>query len=528
MSELNQGTLRALTFARDQVRSHPAIALSIAGFAASTLIVLAGGQVGTVKSVIPITDWMGMLSVQGRRRGDYGPGSLMLLGIAALIGIWIIALRLRHAATITERRVWWIAGAWAVPFVVGPPVISNDVWTYSAQGLMMRNGLDPYSVGPSSLGNIPIVAAVDPSWRSVPSPYGPLAATAQHLAIAISGGNPIGAVIVFRALAVACFIAIGVLAADLAGNRRIQALMLTVLNPLLLMHLVSGAHLEGLMCVLLLAALLAAHQRRWLLAIVLACAAGSVKAPAFVAVLAIIAVHHQHFRGWLAWRISARDAAVAAVSVVGFSAIVRNGWGWVHALSTPSLGHTSLAPASLVADMFDPVVRAASFDDLATGGRITTMLAAVCAVIYLTVTARRRALAQTIGYGLIAVGLLGPVLYPWYMLWGVVCLAPTARAERRDLVVLVSASACLFDPPGFTRFITDNLSLTALAIAFAWFGGRALVRSRAVAAPLATPEPSPPAEPEPSTTPAVEAGPAPLTALPVATLPASPQVSVGG
>jgi hypothetical protein len=420
--------------------------------------------------------------------------------------------------------VWWIAGAWTAPFVVGPPVISNDVWTYAAQGLLLRNGLDPYSVGPSALGDVSSVAAVDPSWRSVPSPYGPLATTAQHLAIAIGGGSPVGAAIVFRALAVACFIAVGVLAADLAGTRRIQALTLTILNPLLLMHLVSGAHLEGLMCALLLGALLAAHQGRWVLAIVVGCAAGSVKAPAFIAVLAIIAVHHQSLRGWLAWRITARDAALAVVSVVGFSAIVPNGWGWLQALNTPSLGHTPLAPASLLGDLYEPIVAAASFDDLATGGRIATMLAAVCIVIYLTVTASRRALAQTIGYGLIAVGLLGPVLYPWYMLWGVVALAPTARAERRDLVVLISACACVFDPPGFTRMISDNLSLGALAIAFAWFAARARARSRAAAGVLASAIATPgssgePAEPAPSARPAVEASPA---APPVV-----PTVSVG-
>jgi hypothetical protein len=174
--------------------------------------------------------------------------------------------------------------------------------------------------------------------------------------------------------------------------------------------------------------------------------------------------------------------------------------------------------------MYDPIVKAASFDDLSTGGRITTILAAVCIVIYLTVTARRRALAQTIGYGLIAVGLLGPVLYPWYMLWGVVCLAPTARAERRDLIVLISACACLFDPPGFTRTISDNLTLGALAIACAWYVARARARRRAVAPAQAVAAPGPIAEPAP----AVEAGDASPAATPVATTPETPRVSVGG
>lgn len=474
--------LRGLGFARDRVRARPAVALALAGFAAAALVVVAGGRVGTVKSVIPLTDWLGLLSVQGRRSGDYLPGSLMLCGIIALVTLWLVAIRMHHSGTCTERSVWWIAGAWAAPFVVGPPMLSNDVWTYAAQGLMVRSGLDPYSVGPSALGNVHAVAAVDPSWRSVPSPYGPLATTLQHLAVAISGGSPLGAAIVFRALGVASFIAIGVLAADLAGPRRVQALTLTILNPLLLLHVISGAHLDGVMCALLLGALVAAHQRRWLLAIVLACAAGSVKAPAFVAVLAIITVHNQGFRGRVAWRSAARDVGVAAVSVLALTVTVHNGWGWLQALNTPTLGHTALAPASLIADLYDPIVKAASFDDLAAGGRITTMLAAVCIVVYLTLTAHQRALASTIGYGLLAVGLLGPVVYPWYLLGGVVCLAPTARAARRDWIVLISGFACVLSPPGFTRTISDDLSLIALAIALAMIAPRVLARRRAGAA----------------------------------------------
>ena len=274
MNELIRIVVRALRFALQQVRTHPATALAAAGCAAATVTVVAGGRVGTVNTAIPLTDWMGLLSIQGRGHGQYLPGALMLAGIVALIVLWLVAIRLHHSGSrSTERHVWWIAGAWSVPFVLGPPMLSNDVWTYAAQGLMLRSGLDPYTVGPSALGNAHVVAAVDPVWRSVPSPYGPLATTVQHLAIAISGGSPLGAAIVFRALGVACFIAIGVLAADLAGPRRIQALTLTILNPLLLLHVISGAHLEGVMVALLLAALVAAHQQRWVLAVVLACAA---------------------------------------------------------------------------------------------------------------------------------------------------------------------------------------------------------------------------------------------------------------
>lgn len=479
MNDLARTALRALSAARGAVRARPATTLGVGGFLAASLTVLAGGRVGTVRSVIPLTDWLGLLARNGHRSGDYLPGSLTVAGIVVLLLLWLVAIRLHHSGTTTEGRVWGICAAWAAPFVVGPPLLSNDVFTYAAQGLLLRNGFDPYSVGPSALGSVRAVAAVDPSWRSVASPYGPLATTVQHLAIAISGGSPLGAVFVFRALGVLCLVAIGVLAADLAGPRRVQALTLTVLNPLVLLHVVSAAHLDGIMCALLLGAVVAANQRRWVLGLLLAAAAGSVKAPAFAAVPAIIAVHSLGLRRRLAWRTAARDAAVAGAGIVGLSLLVHNGWGWVHALNTPALGHTSLAPASLIGDLFSRLVTAASFDDLAAAGRITALAAAGCTVVYLTLTARQRALDRTVGYGMLAVGLLSPVVYPWYLLGGVVTLLPTARGARRDWLVLLSAVGCLLSPPGFTARISTNLSIAAVAVSLLVIAPRVIGRRRA-------------------------------------------------
>jgi hypothetical protein len=476
MDELTRTGLRGLHLVQRGVLARPAVSLAVAGFAAGTLVVAAGGRLGTSRTVIPLTSWLGLMSVRRRDDGDTVPGILMLCGIVALLLLWLVAVRLRHTGAWTERRLWCVAAAWVTPFAIGPPMLSNDVWRYAADGLLLRRGLDPYSVGPSALGNVHAVAAVDPSWRSVPSTYGPLATTVQHLAIAISGGNPLGAVLVFRALGVVCFVAIGVLAAELAGPRRVSALTLTVLNPLLLLHVVSGAHIDGLLSALLLGAVLAAQQRRWLLAVVLACAAGSIKGPAIVAVLAIIAVHHDGFRGRVDWRSAARDVAVAVVSVLGFAVVVHNGWGWLQSPNTAALGHTPLAPASLIADLYDPLVTAASFDDLAAGGRITAMLAAAAIIVYLTLTAHRRALIRTLGFELLAIGLLGPVLYPWSVLAGVVCLAPTARTVWRDWLVLISAVACVLSPPGFSTPVSVTLSLVALGIGLALVMARMLGR----------------------------------------------------
>lgn len=482
MNDLAQQALRAVDGARSrvagQVRAHPHAALAVAGFVAGSVTVVAGGRIGTVRTTIPLTNWLGLLSVNGVRPGFLLPGSLQLLGIMALVGLWALAVRINRPERCGERTVWWMAGAWALPFTVGPPLLSSDVYTYAAQGLMVRHGFDPYHVGPSVLGDVRAAAAVDPSWRSVPSPYGPLATTMQHLAIAISGGNPLGAVIVLRAVAVVSVVAIGVLAADLAGPRRVQALTMTVLNPLLLLQVISAAHLEGLMCALLLGSLVAANRGHWVLGIVLGCASAAVKAPALLVVAAIIAVRGLDRRGRPIWRAAGRDLAVAGAAFGALSLLVPDGFGWIKALNTPTLGQTPFAPASLVAGLFTPVVQGASFDDRAAGGRITAAVAAVCIVGYLLATAHRRSLNRTAGFALLAVGVLSPVVYPWYLLWGLLCLVPTARAARTDWLVLACGLACLATPNGFNSTITNTLTVVFLAVAALVIAPRIVRRHR--------------------------------------------------
>lgn len=488
MNDLAQHALDAATATRRrtmaQLAARPTLWLALGGFVTSAVVVVSGSRIATSKQVIPLTSWFGLLTERGGTETDYAAGTIMLVAILLLVGLWVVAVRINRPERCREGQVWTVAAAWSAPFVLGPPLLSNDVYTYVTQGLMQRAGFDVYTHGPSVLGNVPAVAAVNPAWRTVGSPYGPLASVVEHLTASVSGGDPLGALIVFRGLAVVSAVAIGILAADLAGDRRVQALTLTVLNPLLLLQIVSAAHFEGLMCALLLGALLAAEQRRWALAVVLGCMASAVKAPALVVVAALIVVHVAGMPRAMAVRAAARDVLLAIAASAALTLLTPNGLGWIPNLDTPALGHTPFAPASLIGDLYSPIVRSASFDDLATGGRLTALIAAGCICAYLVATAARRELNRTVGYSLIAIGLLGPVLYPWYLLWGIVCLAPTARGVRREwLVILSGLAACVFMPPGFPTPITVGLTVIGLAIAAAILGRRELDRRRGARVP---------------------------------------------
>lgn len=454
-----------------ELARRPVLGFALAGFAATSLIVIGGGRVGTVTVTIPLSTWFGLWTQGGYRPGQSPVPGLMLVGAVAGLGaLWISLVRNRILAT--ERQVWAVAAAWSAPLVLGPPLLSSDVYTYAAQGIMVDRGLDPYSVGPSALGNIPAVAAVDPTWRSVPSPYGPLATWLQHFALVLGGGSPLGAVVVLRMVAVAAVVAIGLLAADLAGPRRIAALLLTVLNPLVLLQVVSAAHLEGLLCALLLGAMVAARRGNPTIGVILGCAAGAIKAPALIVTLAIIARQKRRAN-------MVRLGAVGVGACIGLTMLVPHGWGWMSALTTPALGYTSGAPASLVADLMRAFIPWASFDDLASAGRVVALLAAGCIVAYLTATAQRRSVEITVGVGLLAVALLSPVIYPWYLLWGVLSLVPIARGRLREVIAVGCACAAMLATPGLPRLLADLIEATVAVIGIAFIAPDVLRRWRA-------------------------------------------------
>lgn len=462
MNDLAEKALHGLNVARREIVARPMTSFAVAGLLLAATVVAADARVAAAGSTRPLSTWFGL--TDAARGHDWVPGTIMLCAIVALALLWLGIVRFARRREQPESRMWWVAGAWALPFVLGPPVLGTSVQTYVAFGLLQRHGLSPYDFGPGRLGGSAVVAAIEPSARDTPSSAGPLGTLAQHLAVSISSGSALGALIVLRGLGVLCWVLIGRLAADLAGPGRSRALTLTALNPLVLLYVVSAARLEGLLLVFALSALNAAVQRRWLSAIVFGCIAGSVTGQGFLVLPAIAAVHLLGRRSVPAWRVLGRDLLVAAGTSVLAALVVNDGFGWLRTVSKQFSAHPPYSIASGVANLLEPIVRGASYDDLAAGARVTVLTAMVCVVGYVVSTARQRSLERTAGYTLLALGLLAPVLYPWYLLWGLVCLAPAATGVRRVLVLALSVSGCLMYPPGFSPTTTDVLTGVALAV----------------------------------------------------------------
>src|SRR4030095_10973261 len=153
---------------------------------------------------------------------------------------------------------------WSAPLVLAPPMFSRDVYSYLAQGALVWQGLGPYAVGPAALGaGHPLTAQVHPLWLDTPAPYGPVFLALAAAVVGLSGTHIVVGVLGMRLSALASVAALALAIPRLAARHRVdagRALWLAVLNPLVLLHAVAGAHNDALMTALLVLGLLLAAK----------------------------------------------------------------------------------------------------------------------------------------------------------------------------------------------------------------------------------------------------------------------------
>jgi alpha-1,6-mannosyltransferase len=275
--------------------------------------------------------------------------------------------------------------------------------------------------------------------------------------------------IILRVVGVLSVIWIGRLAAEIAPRRAALAITLTAMSPLALLYVVSSARLDGLAIGVLLAALAAARRGRWRTAVGASALAGCVLPQMLLAVPFVIAMHAMG-RGTasdLRGRVQRAGVdvliAAAVISAAGFGQ--PDGFGWIRATAHQFGTRTPFAAASVIGEVLAPVVSASSYDDRFASGAVTALTAALCVIGYLLGTVRRRPLARSIAYALLAAALLGLLLQPWYLLWGTLVLAPTATGIRRRWVVALVAVGAVLSPPGFAPSVAAHVTAGLLAAA---------------------------------------------------------------
>jgi hypothetical protein len=397
----------------------------VPGMVGSALLAAGGSVIGTRPLVTGVQPWVGYVAAY--------------TGLTVLVLTWLsLGAALLSGAVLDRLTTHRLLAAWSAPLLVGAPLYSRDVYSYVAQGRLADLGFNPYRTGPISLGPGPYLSAVGHVWRSTHTPYGPLFVAVERFVVHIAP-NVTSAAFGMRLVALAGVALLAVFLPRLArvhGASEPLALWLGLLNPLLLVHLVGGAHNEALMIGLLVAGLALAGEGRPTLGLFLCTLAAAVKVPALLGVIYLAADELAVRRG-----ADRRRAALVAVSVAGgtfvvLTAAVGFGWGWVTAVGTPGRVHTLLSPSTAVGAI---VSRAGVGAGAVTASRLVGVATALAVLPVLFVLRARLGSVRMLAASMFAVVALGPVVQPWYLLWGLGLLAAAGPGRALPVVVWVSA-----------------------------------------------------------------------------------------
>jgi hypothetical protein len=320
-----------------------------------------------------------------------------------------------------------------------------------------------------------MVNLVDPLWLNVPAPYGPLFMGADGLAASAAGHDALATVIVLRLLAVAGvgLMALGIpMLARSLGRDPAQAVTLAVLNPVTILHLIGGAHNDALMLGLLVLGVALGKQGRPVAGIVVCALATAVKAPAAIGVLYI---------GWewmgkgVPWRERVRPlvtAGLIATSVMAALSLVTGlGWSWVLNLATPGTVRSWLAPATAAGLALTHLSQwmhlGIPMHVFLSITRVLGLAIAAVAGAWLFKNVDRYGTLRAIGLTMLLVVVLGPVVQPWYLSWGLILLAPVATGRVRTVIVVFSVASAFLQLPGGRQLVVDLVNANPLTVAVA-------------------------------------------------------------
>ncbi|MEU1178531.1 polyprenol phosphomannose-dependent alpha 1,6 mannosyltransferase MptB [Streptomyces sp. NPDC005820] len=372
-------------------------------------------------------------------------------GLVLLTAAWVLLGRLvRSADPPTPRALVLVLAVWAAPLVVGPPLFSRDVYSYLAQGAMVDAHIDVYTHGPAQLGG-PLAAEVAPLWQHTGAPYGPVFMAVAAALYGLTHGELPAGLIGMRLVAL-CGVALMAVAlpriARHSGADPAAALWLGVLNPLVLLHLVAGAHNDAIMLGLLGIGLVAALARRPVPAAVLVTLAALVKAPAILGLAAVVLLAVRAGRHPV--RAVLTTLAACAGTTVAATALAGTGYGWIAALNTP-VSSQNWALTSLLGRATGALLEHLGSDlaPLAVPAWHAFGLA-VTAVALVAIWWRLRPRpVYALGLSLATVAAFGPAIRPWYALWGLFLIAAAAPStsvrHRMAAVAGVLALAVLPD-----------------------------------------------------------------------------------
>lgn len=455
------------------------------GFLGAALITAGGLGAGSTRLHDPLLESLHMSWLR------FGHGlvlsSLLLWGgVALMLLAWMWLGRRVVDRTATQYTMLATTGFWLAPLLLSAPVFSRDTYSYLAQGALLRDGFDPYVVGPIENPNS-LLDDVSPIWTTTTAPYGPAFILIAKFVTMIVGNNVVEGTMLLR-LCMLPGLALLIWAtpriARHIGANSAAALWICVLNPLVIIHLMGGVHNEMLMVGLMMAAIALTFGGRPIIGVGFIATAVAVKATAGIALPFMVWVWMRRLRDTRGYRPVPAFAFATAASVAIFGAVFAVlsllagvGLGWLTALAGSVKIINWLTLPTAAANLINAIGGLLMPVNFYAVLEVTRIIGIAIIAISLPLlwwrfrrTDRDALTGITLALGVVV--LFVPAALPWYYTWPLAVLS-TLWQSRAAIALIAGFSTwimVIFKPDGSHGMYSwiHVLLATACAVA-AWY-----------------------------------------------------------
>ncbi|WP_179472698.1 alpha-(1-_6)-mannopyranosyltransferase A [Mycolicibacterium vinylchloridicum] len=465
---------------------------ALLGFLGAVLITLGGLGAGSTRQHDPLLESM-HLSWLRFGHGLVVSSVLLWGGVVVMLVAWLWVGRrvVDKDAGVSDYTMIATTGFWLAPLLLSVPLFSRDTYSYLAQGALLRDGLDPYAVGPVENQNS-LLDNVSPIWTTTTAPYGPAFILVARFVTGLVGDHVVAGTMLLRLCmlpGLAMLIWAAPRVARHIGANGAVALWICVLNPLVIIHLMGGVHNEMLMVGLMMAGIALTFARHHAAGATLIAVAVAVKATAVLALPFMVWVWMRHLRQTRNFGATRAFTTASAASVTLFVAVFAVlswvagvGLGWLTALagSVKIINWLTIPTAianltNAIGGLFVPVNFYAVLDVTRIAGII--IIAVSLPLLWWRFRHDDREALMGIAWAMLMVVLFVPAALPWYYTWPLAVMS--ALAQSRAAIALIAGFSTwimvIFKPDGSHGMYSwiHVLLATACALA-AWYSLRSV------------------------------------------------------
>lgn len=411
---------------------------------------------------------------------------LLWTGVAVMLIAWLWLGRRVIDRTADAYTMVATTGFWLAPLLLSVPLFSRDTYSYLAQGALLRDGFDPYVVGPVENPNS-LLDNVSPIWTTTTAPYGPAFILVAKFVTILVGDDVVAGTMLLRLCMLPGLLLLIWATRHVArhvGANPATALWVCVLNPLVIIHLMGGVHNEMLMVGLMMAGIALTFDRRPVWGVGLIAMAVAVKATAGLALPFLVWVWMRQLRDKRDLPAARAFAIATAASVLIFVAVFAVvswlagvGLGWLTALAGSVKIINWLTVPTAAANLINAIgglIFPVNFYAVLEVARIIGILTIVIALPLLWWRYRHtdRDALTGIALAMVVVVLFVPAALPWYYTWPLAVAA--ALIHTRPAIAAVAGFSTwimvMWKPDGaHGMYSWAHVLLTTACAAVAWY-----------------------------------------------------------